>query len=621
VFAALKQLGINRLALTLMLVLGAAAHAADPLQELRLGRAGHAFDHLGSIGEQADAAAASGATIIYATGIGGVGIVGLPPSAELDQLRQHTLGYTRQAKEHGIKLAIGYICATSIVKLDTFDANWPPELRSQLKTPPSEWLQQDRQGQPLASWYGGDYRPACMNNPDWQAYEAFIVRQQLETGHDGIFFDNPTVHTQGCYCPHCMRRFAAYLKDQGVDASEVNVSDSEDIEDIEAIRKRADARPNDFLRFRSTIARDFLARMRAFARSIDPNALVTCNNSLNSPEALYAQSRSYAYNIHELSKAEDYVVVEDMTTQPRTEADGRIVEYGPTYKQLHAISHGKPMVAVTIAGGDYHTPPNLMRLAMAEAAAHGASYLSWPTWPEDQRERMIKAVRPQAQLLRDHEALLNEARPRADVTLFLPFQRWTETDRCSASVLAAALTKANVQYEVLDEEHLGEVINRRTQPVLLIESRAVLGSATAAIIKEFEERSGRLVVADQPDWLKHVQTDVASPSVTVDGWEGVRAVVQDQPGRSIIHLYNLNVARLSSFDDKVTSAEGVSLAALVPFSKVQSVTVLTADAGGTSGPLDFKHSAHARGTLVEVTIPRLQIAALLVIAAAHQNRP
>jgi hypothetical protein len=178
-----------------------------------------------------------------------------------------------------------------------------------------------------------------------------------------------------------------------------------------------------------------------------------------------------------------------------------------------------------------------------------------------------------------------------------------------------------MQYDVLDEEHLGEVINRRAEPVLLIESRAVLGSATAAMIKEFEQRGGRLVVADQPDWLKHVQSAVASPSITVNGPGTVRAVVQDQPGRSIIHLYNLNLARLSSFDDKVTPAEGVSLAALVPFSKVQSVTALTADAGGTSGQLEFKQRAHDHGTLVEIKIPRLEIAALLVIVAADQIAP
>ena len=35
-----------------------------------------------------------------------------------------------------------------------------------------------------------------MNNPDWRAYEKFIVRQQLESGCDGIFFDNVAPDTQ-----------------------------------------------------------------------------------------------------------------------------------------------------------------------------------------------------------------------------------------------------------------------------------------------------------------------------------------------------------------------------------------------------------------------------------------
>src|SRR5256885_13402664 len=56
-----------------------------------------------------------------------------------------------------------------------------------------------------------------MNNPDWRGSEEFIVRQQLESGHDGIFFDNPTVHPEGCYCPHCMAKFAQFLNREGVE--------------------------------------------------------------------------------------------------------------------------------------------------------------------------------------------------------------------------------------------------------------------------------------------------------------------------------------------------------------------------------------------------------------------
>src|SRR5262249_6790992 len=243
-------------------------------------------------------------------------------------------------------------------------------------------------------------------------------------------------------------------------------------DDTEAIRKLADTQHELFLRFRSTIARDFLTDMRAYARTINPRALITCNNSLNAPSVLYSQCRSYGYNIDEMSKAEDFVVVEDENTQPRVEPNGQVYEYGPTYKQLHAISHGKPVVAVTIAGGDYHTPPNLMRLAMAEAAANNASYLSWPTWPEDQPKRMNARGRPQADFLRRNEELLNDAPLRADVVLYVPFQRWVKTDQCAASALASTLTKENIQYKVISEDDLESFAKAPLRPSLVVESRA-----------------------------------------------------------------------------------------------------------------------------------------------------
>jgi hypothetical protein len=182
---------------------------------LDVGVAGHAFDHLGSLSEQAEAAAASGATIIYATGFGSLGYAGLPKPDRMNEADAAIRAYLRNAKAHGIGLSFGYLCATSIVNLRTFDENWTPEFRGKFSTAPARWLQQDACGAPLASWYGGDYRPACMNNPDWRVYQKSLVRLQIEAGHDGIFFDNPTVHPQGCHCEHYMGQFAASLAGEG----------------------------------------------------------------------------------------------------------------------------------------------------------------------------------------------------------------------------------------------------------------------------------------------------------------------------------------------------------------------------------------------------------------------
>ncbi len=220
------------------------------------------------------------------------------------------------------------------MKLDRFDTNWTSEFRAQFSTPPAAWLQQGADGKELPSWYGGDYRSACMNNPDWRTYEKAVVRLQIESGHDGIFFDNPTTHPQGCYCKYCMLKFRRLLSDEGV-------ADLPAENEVDALRKLAGARSRDFLRVRAATASDFMAELRAYARSINPTALITCNNSLNAPEVLFSQCRTYGYDIHAMSRVEDLVVVEDMVSQPRTLAGGQTVEYGPSYELLRAIAHGK----------------------------------------------------------------------------------------------------------------------------------------------------------------------------------------------------------------------------------------------------------------------------------------
>jgi hypothetical protein len=570
-----------------LIALTTVADAQDP-GPLAVGVAGHAFDHLGGIGDQAEAAAASGANIIYATGFGGAGYSGLPVPQRLKELSATYGAYLRRAKTGGIRLALGYMCATSIVKIDEFDRHWGADLRGQLSTPPAKWLQIGRDGKPLASWYGGDYRPACMNHPDWRGYQKFVVRLQLDSGHDGIFFDNPTVHPQGCYCEHCMKKFVVFLG-----RGEMSLEHS---------RTLATERPKDFMRFRCSIAADFLSEMRAHARTIKPSAPVTCNNSLNSPEAFFSQCRTFAYNIHEMSRVEDLVVVEDMATQPRILADGRVMEYGPVYEMLHAISRGKPLVATVLAEGDYHTPANLVRLAMAEAAAHGASYLGWPTWPENVRKGMIDAVGPQARFLRKHAELLNGIEPRVDVLLFLPFARWVETADCQALKAARALSAANVQFRAVCEEELEKSLADPAPRVLVVESPAV--------IEKYKIDGRRVVSSAGANWLAEVRTIVGKPAVEVlAGPPTVRAVVREKSGQTIVHLLNLNVERKSSFEDRVTPVANLRIRVRCRSGQVKSVTALSADADGTQGSLPFEATDEA----VDVTVPRLVISTILVI--------
>lgn len=557
---------------------------------LRLGHACHAFDHLGAYSGQAAAAAQSGSTVIYATGLGGAGYTGLPPAEELARQCESLRTYNQDARQRGIELIIGYLCATSVVKLETFDAGWSGDFRKQFASPPAQWLQEGSNGQKLPSWYGGDYRPACMNDPDWRTYQRAMVKLQLDTGHDGIFFDNPTVHPEGCYCRHCMASFTAFLGSKE--------------SSLEQQRALALSRKTDFLRYRATIARDFLQHIRDYARSLNPRALITANDSTNAPGVLYSQCRAYGYSPYEMSKAEDFVVVEDMATQPRTKDDGTVMEYAPTYKQLQALCHGKPLVAVTLAEADYHTPPRLMRLAIAEAFAHSASYLAWTTWPEEQRQKMIAATRATVDFYRRCQGLLQDVQPREDVLLFLPMRGFLESDDCKASVLATELSAHNLCYGVACEEGFAQRVKRTR--VLLVESDKVLTARE-------REAAGhaKVVSADQGNWLAGIHSLIPSTSLVAKAPATVRATLVDQPRRNILHLLNLNVRRKGSFEDEVIPAQDIQIAFRARRARRHLYLV---DQENGARPLEHETSEMDGGIELRFRLDSLCINALVVYA-------
>lgn len=597
-------------AIAILLLTLVAGLQADPSPELRTGVAQFAFDHGGDQSNLSDVCVAAGCNAIYTGLLGADGYDGLPPDATLSKLRQSQKAYLKKAKSQGIRMAIGYVCATSIVNLKSFDANWTPKFRKQFRTPPAQWRQVGKDGHVLVSWYNPPYEPACMNNPDWRTYEKDIIKMQLDTGCDGIFFDNPTVHPDGCYCQFCMEKFGRFLAAR----REPGQGDHS----IEALRQWAAAHPKVFQEFRSGIAEDFLAEMRAYARSIKRGALMTCNNSLNAPDALFAQCRSMGYDINSASYSEDFITIEDMATQARKLPDGRTIEYGPIYKELHAIDHGKPIVATTLAEADYHASPNLARLSMAEAAANDASWLLWPMGPSNVVARIATNIFQEAGFLRRNEKLLNGTEPRSDVLLFLCFRRWHDTDHCAISTCASALTHANIQYAVCSEEDLAVKIasGSPAAPLLVIESRSILNPAEKQAIETFKLCGGRVFAMDEADWMQNLRHALDTPSITVRAPAMVRAVVRDQDRRTIVHLYNLDVQRINSFEDKAQPAGQVGITLRVPFRHVQSVQALTADADATHGPLKFvNHPDPGRdGSIVEFTVPKVDLSTILVVA-------
>src|SRR5262245_34063773 len=117
---------------------------------------------------------------------------------------------------------------------------------------------------------------------------------------------------------------------------------------------------------------------------------------------------------------------------------------------------------------------------------------------------MSAGIRPQADFLRQHERLLNETTLRSDVVLFLPMSRYMVTDKCRASELAAALSRANVQYSVISEDAFagrGLPDALHGPKVLVAESRSVFNEAELQALSKWQAAGGTLVEAANKDWL------------------------------------------------------------------------------------------------------------------------
>lgn len=103
------------------------------------------------------------------------------------------------------------------------------------------------------------------------------------------------------------------------------------------------------------------------------------------------------------------------------------------------------------------------------------------------------------------------------------------------------------------------------------------------------------------------------PSLELEAPTTVRAVVRDQKDRTIVHVYNLGIERLSSFEDKIHPVSDITLRIRVPFGEVRSVRAISADPEATAGSLQFTEDASSGELVVETKIPRLIISTIVLI--------
>ncbi len=164
------------------------------------------------------------------------------------------------------------------------------------------------------------------------------------------------------------------------------------------------------------------------------------------------------------------------------------------------------------------------------------------------------------------------------------------------------------------EDDLEKALAATNAPrALIVESAEILNEAEKAVIEKYKAAGGQVIWSQSPTWFKDFPVAAKTPTVVMDGQPTTRVIVRDQGKKTIVHILNLNVERLSSFTDRVKPATDVHFSLHCAGEAPRSVTALSADPDATRGAIQFTTRTGKEGSEIELMIPRVTLSTILVI--------
>jgi hypothetical protein len=313
--------------------------------------------------------------------------------------------------------------------------------------------QRDAAGTPRPYEYGGQkgYH-LCVNSPGVRQYTKGLIRLICEAGADGSFYDGPYVTQGSCYCHWCRERFRRWLAQT---YSPEVLRGAFGVSDSAAVEPPTDASSPPWLpwrKFGAWTLYDFMRETKEYARSLNPQYTMTSNYCMWMGEP-YGPLRGTAEDIALWSQVVDVVFDEaQYGAGPRME-NGQKRSNSIDYRYLVAASHGKP-VALLKTAPEGETPEaggHLTRLAIAEGAAHGA------TW----QFHYLKGAAAQAAIeydkfLAEHADELRGARPHANVGLVASVQQAYVNQPSYPCAVSRELSDNHIDHRMLIDEDVEE---------------------------------------------------------------------------------------------------------------------------------------------------------------------
>ena len=306
-------------------------------------------------------------------------------------------------------------------------------------------------------YYTGRYM-TCWSHPGWLEHLRQMVLGVIESGADGVFFDNPWHACQpihfagawvgfaGCYCPRCQ---SAYRGTYG--------------HEIPTITSPGSVEGRRYLTWRAKQVSCVLQMLADYARSLNSEALVSCNNfdAVMRPSTLI-----YGIDLETMAMAQDVIMIEDYGL-PRWEPGPKplLVNNVLTLRTARTLIGDTPLSSNPYDRGigfDGVYPPRRFQQGMAEAAACGAAMVVKGTeFIDDRRFTLLTAQSYAAQRqaignmhswLREYAPMYQGRHNLAPVGLVFPGERlWQHWDRLSPAYFMAgqALLAAGIPWQTV----------------------------------------------------------------------------------------------------------------------------------------------------------------------------
>lgn len=415
-----------------------------------------------------------------------------------------------------------------------------------------DWYARDPHGK-LIHYYTGRYM-TCWHHPDWREQLRQRVCEIVETGADGVFFDNSWMGMHilslfgtwltgaGCYCERCRE---AYRRHSGG-------------QDIPTHLDPGDPQAQDYLAWRARVVWRVVGELADYARSLRADVVIAENvyDAVNCNH--YAD---FGVDLREAARISDLVMIEDHSF-PRLADDGTPVVNSITCKAARAWSGGTPVSTDPYIAGIGFDPvytPRQFRLAVAEGAACGAATVVKGTEFFDRRDggftlltgapfaAQRKALADLHQWLADHVHLYrqDERREASPLAVYFPYDTLPFDWQYAAPLIFGAcqtLLLAGMPYRIVGPDDWEGVETLLVPPTISTTAGDDGSAALDARLRAFAAEGGRVVALGEGEGRPRARLVWSEPR-PMPAFLQYHSTIRSLLGRVVMALYRTYFSR------------------------------------------------------------------------------